>query len=178
MELGAGYDFCAVEDDGYRAVVYEGDLHHSLEAAGFDLGDVVAEDFYEVFEGVASLIGRCCADVAGATPFAAVGEEGELADGEEGSAGVEEGAIHFAICIGEDAEVDELAGHGFHDFRVVVCGDAYEEKQAGSDGTDCFVVDRYAGGGYSLENNSHGVMPLRLFGNCGCRAALRRLALL
>lgn len=131
--LRGRYDFFAVEYDGYGTIVYQGDLHHCLEAAGFDLGDMAAENFYKLFEGLTGLIRRCGTDIAGAAALAAVGEKSELAYGQDAAAVFDAGLVHFPLVVGKDAEVGDLFGHGFHDLGGIVRGHAYKKEKAGSD---------------------------------------------
>ena len=47
-------------------------------------------------------------DEAGAAAFAAIAVQGKLRDGEYATANVEHRAVHFALVIGEDAQMSAL----------------------------------------------------------------------
>ena len=154
--LGGLEEFSAVEEDGDGAVVDEGDFHVGSEAAGLG-GDVVAFDFGdEAFVERVGEFWRGCVDEAGAFPFAGVSQECELADDEHAPSRIGDREVHFAIGVFEDAESDDLFGHGDDVGLGVVGGDAEEDEEAVGDGADEFAVDLYAGFEDALDDCSHG----------------------
>lgn len=144
-----------VDEEGYGAVVLEGDLHLFLEAAGGDgQAGVPVELDGVVVERLGLLRGRGLGE-GGTAAFAGVGVEGELADDEEFGAGVEGGVVEAVLAVGEDAEVDGFVDEVLGIGGGVGGGDAKEDEEAGADAAGFPAVDGYGGVGYALEEGAH-----------------------
>ena len=81
--------------------------------------------------------------------------ERELADGEDGAAGVGDRAVHHAGVVGEDAQRDDLAREPVAVLVGVVGRDAGQDQQAGSDRGDGGAVDRDRGLAHPLDQCPH-----------------------
>lgn len=146
-----------VEQEGDGAGVGVGDVHVGGEGAGLD-GEVEgAEEVGGGFVEFAGEVGRRGGGEAWSSAFAAVAVEGELADEQDVSVGVEEGEVHFAVGVGEDAEVGDFFGDPFGVFGGVLFSDGEVDEQAGADPADGFVVDGDGGVGDALNDGSHWV---------------------
>lgn len=132
----------AVDPDSDGAVVGEGDFHIGSEDASGDgfsesCGEVLAEGFVERLGN-----GGC----GGSKKRRAValfcgGIEGELADDEDVSTGVENGAVHFRFYVLEDSHPSDLSAEPFAVGSVI--SDCYTEQDEKSraDGGDSFSGD-------------------------------------
>ncbi len=93
------------EQQGYRTVVGEGHEHVRLELTSFHgysvFRDFLAEQLIEFFCDFR----RSRLDEAGATAFATITVEGELADDEHLAPDVEERAIHLSFLVGKNAKM-------------------------------------------------------------------------
>ena len=92
---------------------------------------------------------------AWASAFAAVAVEGELGDEQDVAVGFEEGEVHFALVVGEDAEVGDFFGEVLGVGVGVGFGDGEVDEQALVDLACGLVVDVDAGVGDALDYGAH-----------------------
>ena len=145
-----------IDDERYRAVVDECDLHHGGELSG---GDRPAERGGHLRDkGLIERLGegRGGGGVEGrARAFARAGEKRELADDQDATANIHDGAVHLTCVVGENAEFGELLGEPFAVLGGVVLCDSEQYEQAGPNLAVDHAVYRDAGGGNTLDNGTH-----------------------
>lgn len=147
----------AVEEEGYGAGVYEVDVHHGAEAAGFDAGATGAEPGDEFFvEGLGDL-GRCSLVEGGAPALTAVAVEGELGDDEERAADIRDGEIHLAVGVLEYAERKNLVGEVIGVGGGIVLARAEENENPLSYTADGFAANFNFRFFYTLDYSAHGL---------------------
>jgi hypothetical protein len=120
-----------------------------LEDSGF-YPQTEARNRYEVLVECARLFGGSGVVEAGAAPFAAIAVERELRDYQKGASGVEDAAIHFALLIGEDSEVEYFSGDEFGIGFGIEFGDPQENQKAGADLAGDNLIDDDSCFGYAL----------------------------
>ena len=96
------------------------------------------------------------ADIGGAAAAAGIAVKGELGDGEDAAARVQEGSVHDAVFIVEDPEVGDLLRHVFQVVFRIFRGNADEDHEAGADGADGLAVHGDGGGSDTLDYAAHG----------------------
>ena len=105
------------------------DLHVSAEDAALGRQALFGEQVEKALVQALGNRGWGGLDEAGATALAAVAVQGKLRDGEYAAANVEYRAIHFALVIGEDAQVSALFSAEAQRLLVVVRAEADEQDQ-------------------------------------------------
>ena len=103
------------------------DLHVSAEDAALGRQALFGEQVEKALVEALGNRGRGGLDEAGATALAAVAVQGELRDGEHATADVEHRAVHFALVIGEYAQVSALFSAEAQ--RLVVVARAETDEQ-------------------------------------------------
>lgn len=149
----------AVDDDGDRALIGEGDVHVGAELAGGDFDAELAGFFDKLVDHFCRGGGFHGADETGAASFSGVAVECELGDDEESSLNVEEGEVHLVVLVGEDAQVDGF----FEDVLQIGGGIALpyseQDEESCSDLADGLVVDHDRGMGDALKDGAHDNLP-------------------
>ena len=92
-----------VDQDGYRPVVYQVDLHHSLKYAGFYWHRSPPRTFDKVVVKIEGLLRRRGLVETGPPAPAAIAVERELRNHQKGSSCLLDIAIHLAGLIRKDA---------------------------------------------------------------------------
>src|SRR6266550_129917 len=103
----------SLEQQRYRPVVHQLDLHHRAELPRLDLDTTAAltQQGHEAFVQGDRHGRRRGVDKAGAAPLAGIAVERELRDDEDAATDVGEIAVHFAFVVSEDAQTKNLFGH-------------------------------------------------------------------
>ena len=94
-------------------------------------------------------------DKAGAAALATVAVQGKLRDGEHATADVEHRAVHFALVVGEDAQVSALFSAKAQRLLVVARAEADEQDQALADLAAELAIDVDAGVADALDEDFH-----------------------
>src|SRR5512139_2215995 len=145
-----------VKDEGHRPVVLERNEHlrpehpgpHRHPGSGSDPGE-------EGLVEPAALLGRRGTGESRAPAGAAVPEKGELRDDEQGASGFDDGAVHLAVLVGENAQPGNLAGQPGHVAVPVAGGDPEQDEQTRADPGDLLPPDRHGGTADALEDGPH-----------------------
>src|SRR5579885_3432612 len=153
----ASKGFVRVEKNRDRPFVDKLDRHHGLEDAAGDGDAEAAKGFAEGFVEGFGLLGRSGGDEAGAALASGVTVESELRNDEGGALCIQQGAIHFAVVVLEDAQVGAFFGQGCSGRGRIIATDAEQNHQAGADFSGDAAFDGYAGAAYALQDGSHGV---------------------
>jgi hypothetical protein len=144
-----------IEQDGNRTVVYQADLHRSLEDPGFHWYLRSPRNFDKVVVQIAGLAGRRCLVETGSAAFSAIAIECELGYDQQRTGRFPNVAIHLAGIIREDAQAKNLIQ------KIVRVGLAiwsrntkkyYQSRTYRSTGT---AIHLYAGFCHSLNDGSH-----------------------
>ena len=146
-----------VHDDGYGAVVDEGDLHVGAEFAGLDFfAEEVLQFGDELLVHGDGEVGPRGVDVAGAVALLGGGHEGELAHHEDAAASnVGDRQIHHPFAVVEYAQLHHLLAEVFYILVGVLVADAHENHHSLADGRLLFSVDTDGRLSYTLKNYSH-----------------------
>jgi len=87
--------------------------------------------------------------------FAAIAQQGELADDQHLPADLQQGTIHFAFVILEDPQPRGLLCHVFDVAGLIVRGNAQQHEHAAIDLSHDFLVDDDTGPADALHAGSH-----------------------
>ena len=150
-----------VDDDGAGPLVDEGDLHIGTEFPVLDFLEALL-----VHLGEEQLIGihregrfgRL--DEAGAVALAGVAVEGELADHQRRVPEVPGAEVEFIVFVLENAQARAFIGQLGHDVEGIGILHPQQDDKAGADGPRLAAVDPDRGGGYRLNDCTHGLLPL------------------
>jgi len=139
-----------------RAVVHERDLHHGAKLTG---GHGMAErGSHLVDEGIVERLGEgggSCSVEGRPCALARAGKKRELADDQYATANIGDRAVHLSGVVGKDAKPGDFLCQPFAIFDGIALGHAEQQEQPSADLPMDMVVDGYAGGGDSLENDAH-----------------------
>lgn len=137
-------------------MVDEGDVHVGTELAS---GDGFAEEVAEgLAEGLVEGFGVCGGsgtEEGGSVAFFGGGVEGELGDDGGLAVDVEEGGVHFAVAVFEDAEAGDFSGKPVDVAGCVGLFDTEENEEAKFLIGDEVIVDGDGGLGDPLDDGSH-----------------------
>ena len=122
----------AVHNDCYWSVVGEGHLHISTENTCLDgLAEQLGKARAEAFIHRHGEFGTRSVDVARTVTFACACHQGELADDKDAGIGiVDNGQVHNATRIGEDAHLHNLMAQVINIFISVAVLDAEQDKES------------------------------------------------
>jgi len=149
-----------VEHDRHRAIVEQVDLHMGAEAPMLDAHTFFLDRPGERCQNRDRLVPSSRGGESGATPFANIGQKGELGNNEDRSPDVCHASVHLGLFIWEDAHADRLRCPGDRVGLGVPFGNADESKKTDSDlprglsiHLDCRSAD-------SLQDDTHRISPL------------------
>ena len=148
----------AVDPDGHRAIVRQRYLHVSTEATR---ADGATESLLKgandlAVEGLGDL-GAGGTDVGWAVAFLCLSHEGELRDGDDVPADVEDTAVHHPVFVVEDTQLRGLLHEVLDVLCCVVWGDADEDEHAEDVALgDGYSVDVDGCGAGALDEEAHG----------------------
>jgi hypothetical protein len=111
------------------------DGHASAEHSRLDVNAVAAELVAEsLVEWLGPLLRGCAREVGASSPLAfAIGDKGELRDGERLAARVEDAPVELAVLVLEDAQPGDAAGEPLSRRLVVRRRDAEKDADARAD---------------------------------------------
>jgi hypothetical protein len=148
----------SLENDRYRPVVDERNVHHRSEGAGLHGGYAsLAELPAEVVEEHLGFLRGSSLYEARALAFSGVSQQGELRDGEDLASGIPDVQIHFPFVVSEDAQARDLLGEPVGLGFTVSPGYADEEQEAGTYAGDLLAAHGDGGVLYALEDYLQGV---------------------
>jgi hypothetical protein len=104
-------------------------LHVGTEDAPCYLNTVGGDGIFKAFDQGLSYGGRSGVSEAGTTTPARVGVERELRDDEGCAVDVQEGAVHLAFVVAEDAQVNDFVYQGFDLGLAIVLSHTEEDEQ-------------------------------------------------
>src|SRR5438105_4615690 len=146
-----------LKPESHRAVVHETDLHVRAEAPGFDTRFLISK-FHELLKQALAFLRRRTTGEARTQAFAGVGDEGELRNGEQRAAGVEERAVHLAVIVGENAVSEHTFGQP-RGFGVAVAAlHADQRYHAFADRAHSFAADGPARPGNAPTQREHAML--------------------
>lgn len=131
------------DDDGDGAVVHQRDFHLRAEYPTAYGEAFRFEELAEAVEEWGGDFGASGVGEGGATAFGDVGVEGELRNGENRSADVGEGEVHFTVVVLEQAHSCNFAHCPDDSSFVVVVSEASQHEEAALDLADDLTVNRY-----------------------------------
>lgn len=136
----------AVEPDRDRAVILEPYQHLRAESSLLNRNPPAADRVGKVVDERLGDFGWRCVEEAGTATFACVGVEGELGDHQHGVRGalacqIANRAVHTAISVLEDAQIDRLFRQAAAEPFGVVVGHADQRQQAWADLANDLVVN-------------------------------------
>jgi len=149
--------FLRVKQQGDRAIVHKGYVHHGLEFAGGH-GDLSGADFVdELFVEVRCFCRWCRGGIGWSPSLATVAVQGELGNHQHLSVRFDQGEIHEPLLVIEDAEIGDLISQECGVLFRVVFANAEKNKKPRPDGAAELIV--YANGGlaYPLHYGAHGI---------------------
>ena len=97
-----------IEHDRHRAIVEQVDLHSGAEAPVLNAHAFVLDRLGVCSENRDRIVRSCRGGESGTTPFANVGQKGELGYDEDRSPDVCDASVHLCLFIREDAHADRL----------------------------------------------------------------------
>src|SRR5687767_6125228 len=149
----------AVDGEGRGAVVRRRYDHVGAELAGGDRHAGLPDRINERVEPDAALLGWRRAVEGRSAAAAGGGGDGEVADEEDGAAGLAEVEVEMLVGVAEDAEGDELVG-GPGDLVGGLAGvDGGEDEQAGADLADDAAGDFDFRPRDPLDDGDHARLP-------------------
>ena len=144
-----------IEHDRHRANVEQVDLHTSAEAPMLDAHAFFLDRLGERRQNRDRIVRSSRGGESGATPFANVGQKGELGHDKDRSPDVCHASVHLGRFIRKDAHADRLRCPGDRIGLGVSYGNADESKKTDSDlprglslHLDCRSAD-------SLQDDTH-----------------------
>ncbi len=132
------------------------DLHVSAEDAALGRQALFGEQVEKALVQALGNRGWSGLHETGAAALAAVAVQGELRDGEHAATNVEYRAIHFALVIGEDAQVSALFSAEAQRLLVVARAEADEQDQTLADLAVELAIDVDASVADALDEDFHG----------------------
>src|SRR3990172_6292450 len=122
-------NFLGVDQESYGPVVDQSHVHHGFEPAGFHRYpfalDLTDQFLVELF-GPARLRGPH----ERRTPsFPAISEQGELGNDQHRSSRLQNGSVHFTLCVLENPQVDELVGQVAGILFAVLLAHSQEDQE-------------------------------------------------
>ncbi len=152
--------FCAVEHEGYGAVVFAEDVHAGGEDAGLDGYALLADQLDDVFVELCGVIGQGGGIEAGSASFAAIAVEGELTDEQDLPGGIGDAEIHFVVFVGENAEVYQFFSYELGVGLGIVLSHAEINQQARGDLPDDFFINLNPSVFNPLYHCAHNLFPV------------------
>lgn len=146
---------CAIDKDGYRAIVEEAHFHVVAEAAASN-GD--AESFEGATVGEDDRLGDIGwggGTEARAASAAGVSVEGELANDEGFAANIEQREIEAPFRVAKDSKLGGLRRETYSFGFVVTFADTDEDEQPGPDFADDLAIDTHGGVRHPLDDELH-----------------------
>src|SRR3984893_2542336 len=146
--------FFGIEEDCDRTFIDQLHGHHSLKYSAAHRDTKGLQGFAEFLVELFGKCGRAGGNEGGAALAACVAIQSELRDHQRGALCVEDGAVHFALIVLEDAEIADFFWQGARHGRGV--GVAYAEKdhQAESDFTCDAALDGDFGAADPLDDGA------------------------
>ncbi len=145
-----------VNDDGYRAIVGEGDLHISSKFTTGTrfvvvLGAGIQEGFVERDGGFRS--GGL--NKRGSIAFFGAGVQGELTYHEEFTIDVQQAAVHFTMLVWKNTHFADFANQPIDVFLTVAFDDSEQDEQPLPNGSGGRMIDADTCLGNSLNDDAH-----------------------
>ncbi|GAF24808.1 hypothetical protein MTY_0136 [Moorella thermoacetica Y72] len=153
----------AIQEHGYRAIVFQGHQHVGLEPAGGHLQAPGGQGGNELAVKVKGLLRRGRGGETGPPALATVAVEGKLGNCQDFPAGVPDGQVHFTILVGKDPQAGDFIGQVLHVGRAVLLPHPQEDEQTGTDCRNLFPGYRNPGLFDTLDYRPHGRPPLLQF---------------
>ena len=162
----------SVQDKGYRAIIDKFDIHHGAEHACRDNGAQRFHSCDKVLIQFVAFFRACRIGKARPSSFSAVAVQGKLRYDERAAARVNEGTVHFPLCVAKDAELKAFVGKKVRLCGCVVFVDGEEYEHARPDAAVECAVDGDRGLFHTLQDYTQNP-PLSLPLRVRPRAALR-----
>ncbi len=143
--------FLRVKQQGYRAMVHQGYVHHGLKFAGGH-GDLSGADFIDkLFVKICRICWWRGGGIGGASSLAAVAEQGELGNHQYLALCFKQGKVHQSMSIIEDAEVDDFFGQKHGVFLGIIFAYAEQDQKPRPYGSADQPIHANRGLSYSLH---------------------------
>ena len=127
------YQLVSVQQYGHRAVVDQIHSHVSAELSDGNRDTGRGQGPVQVLPDALGVLGLSGRHEAGTIAATKIGVEGELGDGEDGAAAVQDRPVHPALLISEDAHPGQLA-HGIVHLGIAVAVlDGHQKQETRAD---------------------------------------------